>query len=126
MQCHGSCKQLHAGQHPMQGLLLWTEHAGGTECFAVQLTFVTLWCNACLQVATKVVKLSDASENTLEALLREVLVALQVSDECRHTCRYKGAVIKDNKFCLVMKRCVIFDFKQNQGSTWFPTAGHAQ
>jgi hypothetical protein len=58
----------------------------------------------CLQVAVKVVDLSDAPEAIRQALRRETEVVLRVSGQCRHTCQYTGATIKDNKFCLVMQR----------------------
>lgn len=56
------------------------------------------------QVAVKVVSLRTAPQPVCQALMREAAVVLKVSGECRHTCQYKGVTIKDNKFCLVMKR----------------------
>jgi hypothetical protein len=55
-------------------------------------------------VAVKVVDLSDAPPEVCQALQREASVVLAVSGECRHSCQYKGATIKGNKFCLIMKR----------------------
>ncbi|KAF6250880.1 kinase-like domain-containing protein [Scenedesmus sp. NREL 46B-D3] len=65
------------------------------------------WCCCCgvwLQVAVKVVDLSDAPRDVCQALQREAGVVLAVSGECRHSCQYKGATIKGNRFCLIMKR----------------------
>lgn len=61
-------------------------------------------CPAVSQVAVKVVSLSNPSQPVRQALMREAVVVLKVSGECRHTCQYKGATIKDNEFCLVMRR----------------------
>eukprot|EP00878_Enallax_costatus_P045765 GHUV01055246.1.p1 GENE.GHUV01055246.1~~GHUV01055246.1.p1 ORF type:complete len:442 (+),score=53.08 GHUV01055246.1:977-2302(+) len=55
-------------------------------------------------VAVKVVDLSDAPRDVCQSLQREASVVLAVSGECRHTCQYKGAIIKGNKFCLIMTR----------------------
>jgi hypothetical protein len=51
-----------------------------------------------------VVDLSDAPPAACQALQREASVVLAVSGECRHSCQYKGATIKGNRFCLIMKR----------------------
>jgi hypothetical protein len=50
------------------------------------------------QVAVKVVDLSAAPPDVCQALQREASVVLAVSGECRHSCQYKGATIKGNRF----------------------------
>jgi hypothetical protein len=71
----------------------------------VAAAHVSVW--GVLQVAVKVIDLSDAPQATRQALLREAAVVLRVSGECHHTCQYKGATIKNNRFCLVIKRYVL-------------------
>ncbi|KAF6257707.1 kinase-like domain-containing protein [Scenedesmus sp. NREL 46B-D3] len=60
-------------------------------------------------VAAKVVELADAFAATKRSLLREAEVVLQVSGECRHTCQYKGAVIKANKYASSLARVIADD-----------------
>lgn len=52
----------------------------------------------------KVVDLCGASSSVCKSLQRQVAAVLKVSSACLRTCRCYGITIKDNKFCLVMKK----------------------
>lgn len=64
------------------------------------------------------IDLSDAPLSTRQALQREASVVLRVSGACHHTCQYKGATIKNNKFCIVMKRWVQDAVRANGSGPW--------
>jgi hypothetical protein len=101
----------HCCSQPPATTLLTTYRSSGFESqslFSQQAaTKQQFACHCCVQVAVKVVDLSEAPAAIRQALRREAEVVLRVSGECRHACQYKGATIKANKFCLVMKRQVL-------------------
>lgn len=55
-------------------------------------------------MAVKLIHLGDAPRSVLQTLQREANTVLAISDDCHHTCRYKGVTLKGSKFCLVMKK----------------------